>query len=224
MTHDDFLQAMVERPADDNLHLVYADYLDEHGQANLAAFLRVQHQLTEVEDGLQRLELEARGKSLLAESDAWFQLFMNLFSRIPWLANLGIPLNDDCDVYWIRTWAHWPGPEEVEVRELASCYESSRDRVLAGAGAFRSECEHLLRKICRAVVDMATENVRLFDPKQDAWHGPTQCVRDVSHWAGLFALHVVLRVPMPPRLKQIWSWILAGHWPCGYRRGKLMVH
>ena len=41
MTHDDaFLQAILESPDDDTPRLVYADWLDEHGQSDRAEFIR----------------------------------------------------------------------------------------------------------------------------------------------------------------------------------------
>ena len=43
MSHDDaFLAAIVDRPDDDLPRLVYADYLDETGDAERAEFIRVQ--------------------------------------------------------------------------------------------------------------------------------------------------------------------------------------
>jgi uncharacterized protein (TIGR02996 family) len=46
MTHDDaFLHDIIENPDDDRPRLVYADWLDDHGQAERAAFIRVQCEL-----------------------------------------------------------------------------------------------------------------------------------------------------------------------------------
>jgi uncharacterized protein (TIGR02996 family) len=43
MTHEDaFLADILEHPADDTPRLVYADWLEEHGQAERAEFIRVQ--------------------------------------------------------------------------------------------------------------------------------------------------------------------------------------
>jgi uncharacterized protein (TIGR02996 family) len=43
MSHDEaFLQAIIESPDDDAPRLVYADWLDEHGQPVRADFIRVQ--------------------------------------------------------------------------------------------------------------------------------------------------------------------------------------
>jgi uncharacterized protein (TIGR02996 family) len=46
MTHEDaFLQAIREAPADDAPRLIYADWLEEHGQSDRAEFIRVQCRL-----------------------------------------------------------------------------------------------------------------------------------------------------------------------------------
>jgi uncharacterized protein (TIGR02996 family) len=43
MTEDEaFLRAILEDPADDGVRLIYADWLEEHGQAERAEFLRLQ--------------------------------------------------------------------------------------------------------------------------------------------------------------------------------------
>ena len=51
MTHDDaFLQAIIDVPEDDLPRLVYADWLEEHGQAERAELIRVQVQLARLAD------------------------------------------------------------------------------------------------------------------------------------------------------------------------------
>jgi uncharacterized protein (TIGR02996 family) len=50
MTHDDaFLHAILEDPDDDTPRLVYADWLDEHGQPERAELIRVQCELARLE-------------------------------------------------------------------------------------------------------------------------------------------------------------------------------
>ena len=49
--HDPFLTALAERPGDDTLRLVYADWLDEHGLPDHAAFLRLEVRLRRAERG-----------------------------------------------------------------------------------------------------------------------------------------------------------------------------
>ncbi len=49
MSHDDaFLQAILETPDDDTPRLIYADWLDEHGDPARAEFIRVQCRLAEI--------------------------------------------------------------------------------------------------------------------------------------------------------------------------------
>ena len=60
MTHDDaFLRAIIENPDDDTPRLVYADWLDEHGQSDRADFIRVQCELARLpeEDSPLRQDL-----------------------------------------------------------------------------------------------------------------------------------------------------------------------
>jgi uncharacterized protein (TIGR02996 family) len=62
VTHEDaFLADIVENPDDDGVRLIYADWLEDHGQPERAEFIRVQCELARLtEDGPRRQELEAR--------------------------------------------------------------------------------------------------------------------------------------------------------------------
>ncbi len=62
MTPDDaFLAAIIDRPDDDSLRLVYADWLEEHGEQKRAEFIRVQLDLATLPEGDERRKaLEAR--------------------------------------------------------------------------------------------------------------------------------------------------------------------
>jgi uncharacterized protein (TIGR02996 family) len=81
MNHDDaFLQEIIADPDSDVPRLVYADYLEENGNADRAEFIRVQCELAKLgEDDERRFDLEAReqellqafGKKWLAPSRAW---------------------------------------------------------------------------------------------------------------------------------------------------------
>jgi uncharacterized protein (TIGR02996 family) len=67
MTHDNaFRRDIIENPDDDTPRLVYADWLDEHGQPERAEFIRVQCELARMPAGdPRRAELEARERELL---------------------------------------------------------------------------------------------------------------------------------------------------------------
>jgi uncharacterized protein (TIGR02996 family) len=69
MTHEGaFLSAIIESPDDDGPHLVYADWLEDHGQPERAAFIRVQIALARLpHQDPRREELEARERQLLEE-------------------------------------------------------------------------------------------------------------------------------------------------------------
>jgi uncharacterized protein (TIGR02996 family) len=74
MTPDDaFLQAIIESPDDDSPRLIYADYLEEHGQPERAELVRVQCELARCEPWTQsHRALAGRGASLLeAHADSW---------------------------------------------------------------------------------------------------------------------------------------------------------
>jgi uncharacterized protein (TIGR02996 family) len=66
MTPDDaFLADIVANPDDDAPRLVYADWLDDHGQPDRAAFVRVQIELARLRPDTRREDLEARERELL---------------------------------------------------------------------------------------------------------------------------------------------------------------
>jgi uncharacterized protein (TIGR02996 family) len=68
-----FLQAIIDDPDDDSVRLIYADWLDDHGDPARAEFIRVQIELSRLpEDDDRRPELETREGQLLAEHrDEW---------------------------------------------------------------------------------------------------------------------------------------------------------
>ena len=68
---DAFLQALREAPDDDLPRLIYADWLEEHGDADRAEFIRVQVRLAGLdEEDPERPALEDRERALLAAHEA----------------------------------------------------------------------------------------------------------------------------------------------------------
>jgi uncharacterized protein (TIGR02996 family) len=62
VTHDDaFLQAILESPDDHTPRLVYADYLDEHGEPDRAEFLLMLSLLARLQRGQKLLPGRAAG-------------------------------------------------------------------------------------------------------------------------------------------------------------------
>jgi uncharacterized protein (TIGR02996 family) len=70
VTPDDaFLSAIIEAPDDDGPRLVYADYLEDYGQAERADFIRVQIDLARLpHQDPRRQELEAKERALLGST------------------------------------------------------------------------------------------------------------------------------------------------------------
>ena len=65
--HEAFLHAILEAPEDDAPRLVYADWLDDHGQPARAEFIRLQCALAKLPpDAPQRPEMRQREEELLS--------------------------------------------------------------------------------------------------------------------------------------------------------------
>jgi uncharacterized protein (TIGR02996 family) len=81
---ESFLRAIYDAPDDDAPRLVYADWLDEHGDADRAAFIRVQCALARsAADDPRRPGREARERELLERHRAeWGGLLGELFSNL----------------------------------------------------------------------------------------------------------------------------------------------
>jgi uncharacterized protein (TIGR02996 family) len=85
MTPDEaFLQDIIAHPDDDTARLIYADWLDEHGQPERGEFIRVQCALASLsEEDDRRWPLLAREKALLAaHEEEWRRPFDEFFSQI----------------------------------------------------------------------------------------------------------------------------------------------
>ena len=69
-SEDALLQAVIDDPDDDGVRLVYADFLEEHGEPQRADFIRVQIELSLLrENDPRRGDLEARERALLKEHE-----------------------------------------------------------------------------------------------------------------------------------------------------------
>jgi uncharacterized protein (TIGR02996 family) len=80
------LRAIAESPEDDSLRLVYADWLDDDGQADRAEFVRLQCRLARLSEvDPQRPALAAREKDLLAQHlDEWVAPLRKLGTSGEW--------------------------------------------------------------------------------------------------------------------------------------------
>jgi uncharacterized protein (TIGR02996 family) len=78
-----FLEAIRESPADDTPRLVYADWLDEHGDSDRAEFIRAQCALARMQSGSpDRSQLQKRADKLLrSHGESWFGSLLKTFKK-----------------------------------------------------------------------------------------------------------------------------------------------
>jgi uncharacterized protein (TIGR02996 family) len=82
MTDRDALWAAVlAAPADDAPRLVYADWLDEHGEPVLAEFIRVQCKLARLPGPAVPLECQELRRPLLGQAEPVYQAWVTLGDR-----------------------------------------------------------------------------------------------------------------------------------------------
>ena len=82
MIHPGFLQAICEEPDDDAHRLVYADWLDDHGDADRAEFIRLQCALARMDD--EDEAMKAREAELLRlHGEAWVAE-LPVLPRVTW--------------------------------------------------------------------------------------------------------------------------------------------
>jgi uncharacterized protein (TIGR02996 family) len=73
--HEVFLQSIIESPDDDGPRLVYADWLDEHGESGGAEFIRVQCAVAQMPAGDRRIrKLRTRERAVLKAHPEWLDL------------------------------------------------------------------------------------------------------------------------------------------------------
>jgi uncharacterized protein (TIGR02996 family) len=75
------LRAVCEHPDDDTPRLVFADWLQEHGEEKRAEFVRLQIEIAGLPDGKKKLKKQEREKALLdAHRDAWAEPLKSYFA------------------------------------------------------------------------------------------------------------------------------------------------
>src|SRR5579859_4433991 len=67
---DALLRSVIDQPAEDAPRLVYADWLDEHGQSGRAEFIRTQIALARGPDPAKLADLRRRERELLVAHEA----------------------------------------------------------------------------------------------------------------------------------------------------------
>lgn len=113
---DAFLQAILNRPADDAPRLIYADWLDENDidkEAKRSRFLRLTVKIAAMQTGHRRSLIETQRRSLS--------------SKLPteWLALVGNYSVEACDALFAfkcpKQWASLGSTSDVRIRSCEAC-------------------------------------------------------------------------------------------------------
>jgi hypothetical protein len=121
-----------------------------------------------------------RDRPMIVQSPPEFERGLG---EVAWFANLGQPSPWDEGCARFYAWDQWPGPENGPGEALALTSQDMRDRIFAASPRAADALQTLFDRIGVIVKDRARTTVP-FDPEADAWHGPTQCVRDAAYVAG----------------------------------------
>jgi hypothetical protein len=140
--------------------------------------------------------------------------FESGLSQVERFARLGSPSPWDDGCARIFTWRQWPGPEQPSIEAFALAQQDMKDRIFA-EGLAAGDLPSLFERVNTQVMEQA-RRFAPFDPRQDAWHGPTLCVWEAGYTAALVTCVLACCWPVPDDLAEIWAWFEAGHWPSGF--------
>ena len=115
----------------------------------------------------------------------------------------------------MSAWEQWPGPENALGEAFAEALQDVHDRIFAAWPAAAGDPQALFDRARMSAMSRARASVP-FDPAQDAWHAPTQCVHDAGYVTALIACVLACGWPVPEDLAEMWNWLEAGHWPSGF--------
>lgn len=141
--------------------------------------------------------------------------FERRLAVVPWFAHLGEPSPWDGGCARIFAWEQWPGPENALGEAFGQATQDMHDRIFAACPAAAGDLQALFDRVRAAAMSHSCVAVP-FDPGQDAWHAPTQCVHAAGYVAALIACVLACGWPVPEDLAEMWNWLGAGHWPSGF--------
>jgi hypothetical protein len=150
-----------------------------------------------------------------SDQDPALAKFLTELKSIPWFRHIGKPLPADAAVKQLRQWEDWPGPEEPAIFQLSQRQQALYDDIMTTSEERRAELSRLWDRVHQIVFRLASPVVP-YDPERDAWHAPTAAVWQAAWTAGLIALTILLRRPIPTELQEQGNWFRLGHWPSGY--------
>ncbi len=142
---DALLKAVCDNPDDDTPRLVFADWLQEHGEEERAEFIRLQIEIAGLPDGKKKLTRQARENELLdAHRDEWAE-----------------PLKPYFAYYYSGIYAHHYGPPVTFRRgfvdAIAMDVDSFNER--AEEAFALAPVRELILQDCQALDELAPNNL-----------------------------------------------------------------
>lgn len=153
-----------------------------------------------------------RDRRMAARSPAEFERELG---KVPWFAHLGERSPWDGNCVRIFSWDQWPGPENALGEVFGCASQETHDHIFAASPLAADDLQMLFDRGHAAVMSRARTAVP-FDPGQDSWHAPTQCVWQAAYTAGLIMCVLGSGWPVPDDLVEEWNWFQAGYWPAGF--------
>lgn len=141
--------------------------------------------------------------------------FLAELETIGWFDKIGQSVAETSGVVRIHSWEEWPGPEALAILKMSLSHQALYDSIMSNCDRDQAALRALWDRIHDIVFRTACPKVP-FDPRQDAWHGPTTAVWQAAWTAGLIGLCLRAGRPIPPELEKQWEWFVRGHWPSGY--------
>src|ERR1051325_10099572 len=163
-TQEAFVQAILDQPDDDTLRLVFADWLDEHGQPERAEFIRVQIELQHLNVGDDRYwDLKTREEDLFIDHAAkWVQ-------ELPASLREGYPFHELLDLEHFRRGllaelkakAYFELEELFRVLPLQTLHLETANLPIRFLKHIFADCAWLARPWCLSVRGMDLERLSM---------------------------------------------------------------
>jgi hypothetical protein len=153
-----------------------------------------------------------RDRQIAARSPEEFERELD---RVAWFAHLGERSPWDGNCVRMFAWDQWPGPENALGEAFGFASGETRNRIFAASPLAADDLRLLFDRGHAAVMSQACTAVP-YEPNQDAWHAPTQCVWGAAYAAGLIMCVLASGWLVPDDLAEEWNWYEAGHWPAGF--------
>jgi uncharacterized protein (TIGR02996 family) len=150
---DAFLQAIIEAPHDDTPRLIFADWLDEHGEADRAELVRLQCRLAKMANS--DAELQGREAELLKRADAWMESIS--FDRGRVTFRRGFVEAVTCSCFTLHTLGDAFALHPIVEVKLDEADESCRREAGQTAEQFRQRLEQEAGRIVAAMLATAEE-------------------------------------------------------------------